>query len=388
MSDDDQAGISKSPENGRKRKRQYQRETFNVGVGPTLDHLQQLDLPEFNLTAEKHAARLGRGSDNEEQSSNTNEWEIAGQRKKRPKKIPKQNSSNYPSITFSSNSRLQSQIKITDLQGLVLYILADGTSPQWISVRHRNEIRKVVVLMVPGLEREMFTKVGDLSKDASGLKSESKFERNQQDYTSPDMFYPIKLVSDDLPIQLRLFVDMFEHLWPVKTPGDDKFNRMHSPLHAMLTAPLPRNQEKKKKKSVQLASELLEWTNKRTPITEYILSAEQLLENDYTLHPAIYSDSDEKFALLEQRRRSKTLSEHGWVDSSIDTCESNSLSESDIGQGSLTAGRDIVAMDCEMCLTGPNEFSLTRISLISWDGSVILDELVKPDKPIVDYVTK
>jgi RNA exonuclease 1 len=45
-------------------------------------------------------------------------------------------------------------------------------------------------------------------------------------------------------------------------------------------------------------------------------------------------------------------------------------------------------MDCEMCMTGENEFSLTRISVVGWDGSVIIDELVKPAKPITDYVTQ
>lgn len=55
--------------------------------------------------------------------------------------------------------------------------------------------------------------------------------------------------------------------------------------------------------------------------------------------------------------------------------------------GSLTAGREVLAMDCEMCKTGEQEFSLTRISIVRWDGSVVMDELVKPEKPIIDYLT-
>ena len=31
--------------------------------------------------------------------------------------------------------------------------------------------------------------------------------------------------------------------------------------------------------------------------------------------------------------------------------------------------------------------ALTRISIVGWDGTVIMDELVKPDKPIIDYLT-
>jgi RNA exonuclease 1 len=243
--------------------------------------------------------------------------------------------------------------------------------------------------MVPGLEREMFSKNGFLSKGTGISKNQNGniSKSNGQGYTSPDAYYPVKLVTDDLPPQLKSFVDMFEHLWPVKTPGDDKYSKMHSPLHAMLTAPLSKSQEEKRKKGVQSAREPQGWKNKRTRITEYILLPDELLENDYTLHPAIYSDQDEKSALLNQRRRSETLAEHGWVDTKVNTYEEGSPPESEIEQGSLTAGREVVAMDCEMCMTGENEFALTRISLVGWDGSVILDELVKPDKPIVDYVT-
>jgi len=48
----------------------------------------------------------------------------------------------------------------------------------------------------------------------------------------------------------------------------------------------------------------------------------------------------------------------------------------------------VLAMDCEMCLTedGPE---LTRVCVIDCDTEkVILDELVKPLKPIIDYLTR
>lgn len=75
---------------------------------------------------------------------------------KKAKRIPKKDTSNYPAISFAPDARLQASVKIGDLQGLVLYLLADGPSPQWVSVRHRPEIRKVVVIMIPGLEMEDF----------------------------------------------------------------------------------------------------------------------------------------------------------------------------------------------------------------------------------------
>ena len=181
---------------------------------------------------------------------------------------------------------------------------------------------------------------------------------------------------------------MFEYLWPVKTPGDDKYSKMHSPLHAMLTVPLPKSQEDKNKKGPKPAREPQGWQNKRTRVSEYITSSEGLLENDYTLHPAIYADEEDRNALQEQRVSSGMSTEHGWVDTLVNSYEEGTPLEGEVEQGSLTAGREVMAMDCEMCMTGEAEFSLTRISLIGWDGSVVLDELVKPGKPIVDYVTR
>lgn len=56
--------------------------------------------------------------------------------------------------------------------------------------------------------------------------------------------------------------------------------------------------------------------------------------------------------------------------------------------GGDTSGHlDIVAVDCELCFTTAG-MSLTRLTLISEDGSVILDELVRSRAEIVDYNTR
>ncbi|KAI0997664.1 putative exonuclease [Podosphaera aphanis] len=333
----------------------------------------QLDLPKFNLTPAKRSR--DDDDDNNNDPERDSEKKDSEQCKKRAKKIPKQNSPNYPAITFSKECRLQSQIKISDLQSLILYILADGSSPQFVSVRHRPQIRKVVVLMVPGLEMSMF------------IPQEQKPVP-----TSPDYYYPIKLQSDKLPEDVRLFADMFEHIWPVKTPGDDRFMKMYSPLHAMLIAPTSKSkeekQEKKRKKGATPVKEPQGWKNNRVPVTEFILTLEELIENEYIVHPAMYEDKMEKLQWEDYRRVQGVSEDHGWVDTRVDNLENGTPPESEIETGSITAGRELLAMDCEMCMTGESEFSLTRISIVRWDGSVVLDELVKPEKPITNYVTQ
>ncbi|TAQ89547.1 hypothetical protein B7494_g2121 [Chlorociboria aeruginascens] len=381
-----------------KKKRKHEETSDAIDIGQALPPLRQPDLPEFNLTSARvpdQKYEPAKGLPEGEQDLSSQEWQkIENGRPTKKKKIPKKESTNYPSIEFSKDSRLQSQIKISDLQNLVLYILTDCSAPQFVSVRHRPQIRKVVVLMVPGLERSMFA---SKSEDKDGLSNEEPYLGKPKYLSgSPDDYYPIKLQTDQLPSPVRHFADMFEHLWPTKTPGDDKFGKMHSPLHAMLTAPLEKTKEEKKGKKgkngkhgkgATPAKEPHGWKNIRTPITAFIHTPEELLENDYTVHPATYNNASHKAALTERRRSAGVSHDDGWVDTLVNNFEDGSVPDKDIEQGSLTAGREILAMDCEMCMTGEKEFSLTRVSIVGWDGSVVLDELVKPYKPITNYLT-
>lgn len=357
--------------NPKKRKHGEEAESNSVGMESMSSELHQPDLPEFNLTSEKPSAKEKLG-----EKPPPEEWQTVEKRpKKKAKKLPKAGS-NYPAISFSGKeSRLSSQIKIGDLQGLVLYLFADGASPQFVSVRHRPQFRKVVVLMVPGLEESMF-----------GTKPPASNRRRH----SPDEYYPRKLKSEALPENLKLFADMFEYIWPVQTPGDQKYAKMHSPLHAMLTAPVTKSQENKNNngKGPRQAREPKGWQNNRTPIVQFLTSPEDLEGNGYTLHPASYDDVIDRKNLAEQRKTWELDESHGWVDTKVNNFEDGTVPDNEFEKGSLTVGREIFAMDCEMCMTGEDEFSLTRISIVDWDGLVVLDELVKPEKPIIDYLTQ
>ncbi|KAK7752436.1 hypothetical protein SLS62_005589 [Diatrype stigma] len=318
---------------------------------------------------------LKRAKPHDEDEQGWETVERSSKKTKKAKKVPSKESANYPSITFNYNAKLQSKITLDHLRNLILYIFAEGVSPQWVSICHRPQFRKIVAIMVPGLEEAMFKQDVDF---ATYNDPPVDGDMTPRVLTSPDDYYPRLLKKDELPEILKDFADMFPHLWPVRTPGNERFGQMRSPLGTMLTATSEKSKEEKGKRGVQPAKEPKGWKDERTRITEFLAMLEDLQQNNYILHPAN----------LPADRRKNYVLPPGWVQTNVENFEDGDVPEAEIEQGSITAGREVLAMDCEMCVVGPDEFALTRISLVSWDGNVVLDELVKPDKPIIDYVTR
>ncbi len=370
-----------------------------AGVGSTLAHLQ--GPPPEPQGVQDHNSQPEDGAEHT--------WTMIGKGGKKRK------TNNYPGLVYADLHKQNSSIKISDLQSLLLYCIANGPSPQWVSVRHHFGVKKAVVLFVPGLERGMFDGEVALKVSSNTLRdgkpgaeaaSESRREGSPQSVissvatpqadvphqtsTSPDSFLPVRLVADSLPEPLKPLAECFEHLWPVKAPGDDRFAKVFSPLHQMLNAQIPKSQEERDaergKKGAKLANNQ-NWQNKRTQIKEFILSKDELRENDYVLHPAYYDTEAEEAAETKTREDAKQTRADGWVNSNVIDLKSGDVPDQEVEQGSLTAGRTVFAMDCEMCKVDGDDPALTRISLVDWDGEIVMDELVKPDKPIIDYLT-
>lgn len=314
----------------------------------------------------------------------------------------------YPELTYVEGN-LQASIRISDLQGLLLYCFADGVAPQWISIKHSGHMRKVVVLMVPGLEIGMFDGTLPLEPQETEEEKEDAKQPEATDGGADDpkkadfecwklglpledrssRFNPRALDSKTLPEPLRPLGDMFPHVWPVRAPGDSKYNKVHSPLQAILLSSLPKSKESAGGgKGPRPAKVDKAFVPKRTPITTFISTLEDLRDNEYTIHPAYFTSDEEKGTHLETRRRAEQSTEHGWVDTDVLTLEAGEVPDAEVEKGSVTAGRNILSLDCEMCLTEGGQSELTRISMVGWDGEVVLDELVKPAKPIIDYLTR
>ena len=58
-------------------------------------------------------------------------------------------------------------------------------------------------------------------------------------------------------------------------------------------------------------------------------------------------------------------------------------------QLSLEEQNNYVAMDCEMVGVGPNGYKsmVARVTIVGWNGNILLDEFVKPQQQVTDYRT-
>ena len=54
---------------------------------------------------------------------------------------------------------------------------------------------------------------------------------------------------------------------------------------------------------------------------------------------------------------------------------------------SLKSVTTIVAIDCEMVVCSQDKRKLARCSIVNYDGHILFDEYIKPDEPVVDFLT-
>ncbi|CAM9745424.1 unnamed protein product [Scytosiphon promiscuus] len=137
-------------------------------------------------------------------------------------------------------------------------------------------------------------------------------------------------------------------------------------------------------------------------IETYLLTIEQLKENGFpvscpekenvvgTTLPSLSEKMAGKVVLptaAEAQRivdaAPKLIDLEGYVQTQPLSSGAVTAEEGDAAGG----GARVFGLDCEMCMTEAG-LELTRVTLVDDQHKVLLDELVKPDKHIVDYVTR
>ncbi|KAG5519963.1 hypothetical protein PMAC_000240 [Pneumocystis sp. 'macacae'] len=236
----------------------------------------------------------------------------------------------YPTIKII-NRFPEKYVGIGDLRDVVLWIFGNMSAPSWIVATNKSSIKKIIVLLIPGLDPTLF------NLDTGPILTNS----------------PV-LLEQCCPDKLQAFKQIFSHVIPTRTPGE-KY-RIHSPISSFLQCPLS-NAEK-----IAQSEKLKNKIQNKSP-EDYLMSYSELVERNYPLH-SIFPDS-------------KPLPSD-WKETYI---PKDSKDISDFKK------KKILALDCEMCKT-ENGPELTRVTLVNWDCQTVYDELVKPGSQIIDYLTQ
>ncbi|KAF9483118.1 ribonuclease H-like protein [Pholiota conissans] len=274
----------------------------------------------------------------------TGEWtKVEKRKKKKAGRVEAKVQTTHPRFMYSNTEivKRSNAIAIDDVRDLVLHLVADAPPPNWLRIDNSNMIQKVVALLVPGLTPDLLS-LPPLPTAAT---------------SNPNLPLSIPLISPaDLArgaASIPFIASTFSHACPTRAPGDQ--TRMHSVLSSFFTGPVS-GEEKKRRLMQRVQSEI----NKSDPM-QYLLTLEQMIENDYPI-PSYMADVFEK--------------PQGWVETP------------EPGASEHKANPRIYAIDCEMCITEDGK-ELTRVCVIDFtSGIVVYDQLVKPAKPILDYLTR
>lgn len=228
------------------------------------------------------------------------------------------------------------KISIKDLRDLVVFILG-GTNncPKWVDIENRQAIRKIVVFLVPGLQVEDF-----------GFSSDWKFSNSQQVLRESCLK---DLTDSGVKKELQVF--------PVSAPGSN--TSLFSAYNSFINVGLSKKEKKIRREELD---------NKKITITDLILSLDDLIENNYPIHFDTPGITDTMKQQLIQHYEQDPIAYVSTVKFDHE-------------------GSHIFALDCEMCLA-KDGLVLTRVSIVDFNLTVIYDKLVKPDVPIIDYLTK
>ncbi|XP_051760287.1 RNA exonuclease 5-like isoform X2 [Ctenopharyngodon idella] len=126
------------------------------------------------------------------------------------------------------------------------------------------------------------------------------------------------------------------------------------------------------------------------PLTSDLLSSKVTVETRMPLpaslmwHPVIRRFGSSAAGLSSFLLTKEEMIKHNFPVKGGRGCEGFVCTESD---GRVTDGSPLFGLDCEMCLTSEG-LEVTRVALVDEAGHCVLNELVKPPNPIINYCTR
>ncbi|GEM09292.1 RNA exonuclease 1 [Rhodotorula toruloides] len=265
-----------------------------------------------------------------------------GKAKKR-RKEEQRSMENPPSFAFDTRGfKGGRMVKITDVRDLILHLMANDKAQSWLL--NKSNLRRVVCVMAPGI----------LTTDL-GIP---------QPPLSANIPFPLA-PSADLVSKLPVFQTLFSHACPTKAPGEK--NRMHSPYQHFTTCPMTGAEKDRRQKARKERGQQQKTSNPSVYLLSPYDMAEQAYPTPSPLPSPLPTDPIPTLSFEDWQKAD------GWVEAPY--------------QPEREGPKRVLGMDCEMCLTDDGS-ELTRLSVVDLEGNSVYDKLVKPDKPIRDYLTR
>lgn len=252
----------------------------------------------------------------------------------------------FPEVIFPPAVK-EAKLTLEDLQGLVRWVLADGTMPNWVFVKNKPLISKLVLLYVPGLDAAAYMSHSKLLQNLTHCCGKPRALLAPSSIIDPiqvlEAFFTVKCKKRKLTSDVSHESGNLKPVngVPQETCKQSFVNKETYNFGDHDSVPFGRRGDGSSEKELE----------KQFPPSYYTLTEAEMQEHKYPM----CADSD------------------GYVQT-----------QQAAGQ---TPYLHMVALDCEMCYT-KDGLELARASLVDRQGKVLFDSLVKPPNPIIDYNTK
>ncbi|KAI9025043.1 hypothetical protein CLU79DRAFT_844850 [Phycomyces nitens] len=226
------------------------------------------------------------------------------------------------------------KMPLKSIRQFILYCLTEASTPSWAPIVNKGLVKNLVVVFAQGLDITYFGA-----------------EKNRQNV--PNAISLTDLKEDSIgKSSMPFFASKFSHMIVSKLSGEK--GKIESPISELLKCDVSLTEKNKMlqekwDRSIEHKDNMKEY---------YVMTLDQLKAADYPIPPSM----DPTVTLGE-----------GWKETRAVKVPSKE--------------KKLIAVDCEMVLTASGS-ALARVTLINEDGNVVLDEIVKPDEPVVDYLTQ
>ena len=254
-------------------------------------------------------------------------------------------------------------LRAADVHELVTWVLTpDGPNPRWAFVRHKPVVRRVLMILAPGLDEARCAAAAELMPNIRARLGKG-VPTNHDNAT-----------ANEITVARAVLCSVRED-----APNSGKA-RSHSSRSSARDESLGGGAKRTAAARTSTAAADLCGRPMPFPPVHYALTPKQMVEMDYPT--PTFAGGTHRDASDASERASR---ENGFV-----VPEGFVVTQPAGGGVARSPPLSMLAVDCEMCYVGTGadrRLALTRASAVGPDGSVVYDKLCAPREPITDYNT-